>query len=309
MKKPESILIYFPTNIGDTLMGLPLLDRLRANYPQSKITAIASFRTKDFLLENNFIDTVVVFNKSWTFRQKASFAFSLRGKYALVVDLKNSFLPVVVGAKQRTPFYRGPLSRCHTKDAYLNIAAAFISQEPRVPRSRFLLNSSAEKKWQELKLEPAVFVACSSLSELKRYPYSYLKKVIQGLREKKYPLVILGEEKEKNFYADILELEGVVDLVGKTSISDAAYLLEKSARVLLCVDSGIMHLGSYLNIPQVVLFGPTDVAGFAPWSDKAVILRNTAVECQVCRGAGCHLDYGCMKIAPERVIGAVEKLW
>jgi len=309
MKMPGNILIYFPTNIGDTVMGLPVLDRLRANYPQSKITAIASMRTKDFLLQSDFIDTVVVFNKFWTFRQKTKFAFSLRGKYDLIIDLKNSFLPVIVGAKQRTPFYRAHLNRGHAKDSYLKISAAFTGQGRQVIRGKFLLESEDQKKWEEFKLSQAVFIACSSLSELKRYPYSYLKEVVQGLGEKNYPLVVIGEEEDKNFYRDILNRKEVVDLVGKTTIGDAAYLLEKYARVFLCVDSGIMHLGSYLNIPQVVLFGPTDIFGFGPWSNKAVTLQNEAIECSSCAGSSCRFNYGCMKIDPKRVIQEIEKLW
>jgi len=306
---PSNILIYFPTNIGDTLMGLPVVDRLRDNYPQSKITAIASVRTKDFLLEHNFIDAVLLFKKSWSFRQKVKFAFGLRGKYDLTVDFKNSFLPVVIGSKQCTPFYRQHYKGGHAKDIYLKIAAAFTGCNRKISRGQIVPCEEEGKKWQKIKFAPAVFVACSSLSELKRYPYSCLKEVMRGLIEKGYPLVILGEEKEKDFYRDILSFNTVIDLVGKTTIADAAYLLEKYARVFLCVDSGIMHLGSYLNIDQVVLFGPTDAVRFGPWSSNAVILRNEDIKCPACEGSDCRFDYGCMKIAPEKVIRAVEDLW
>ena len=72
----KDILINFPTNIGDTIIALPSLDRIKGSYPQAKITAIGSYQTNLFLKRHNFIDRVVIFDKHWPIRNKISFCFS-----------------------------------------------------------------------------------------------------------------------------------------------------------------------------------------------------------------------------------------
>jgi len=306
----ERIIINFPTNFGDTVIGLPVLDRIRASYLQAKITAIVSPRTKDFLSQNSFVDKVVVFDKLWNIKQKTRFSLSLRGKYDLIVDLKNSFLPVILGAKRRTPFFRGFLKNVHAKDTYLRIAGRLIkNNEAQVPRSVFNLDAESKEKWDRLKMPPSIFIVCSSLSSLKCYPYEYLKKVIQSLIIDKFSVVILGEKQDEQLYRDLLDLPQVVNLAGKTTLADVFYLLKNYARLLLCVDSGVLHLGSYLNIPIVALFGPTNHVRFGPWSDRHMVIKNRDVECPRCDAGECRLNYRCMKINPQEVIEAINVLW
>ena len=118
----NNIIINFPTNFGDTVLALPILDRIRADYPEDTITVFASPRTKSFLMQNSFIDEVILFDKSWTLWQKIRFALNLRGKYDMIFDFKNSFLPVALGIKKHTPFFRGAVKKLHIKDSYFIIS-------------------------------------------------------------------------------------------------------------------------------------------------------------------------------------------
>jgi len=131
----ERIIFNFPTNLGDTILSLPVLDKLKASYPQAKITAIVSPKTKEFLLRNNFIDDVVVFDKRWRIREKMRFCWDLKGKYDLIIDLKNSLLPFLLGIRRRTPFWRRSCKDVHIKDEYLSLVKKIVSQEPVIKRS------------------------------------------------------------------------------------------------------------------------------------------------------------------------------
>ena len=285
----ERILINFPTNLGDAIISLPVLDVIRASYPVGKITAIASPRTKEFLLRNAFIDEVVLFDKSWRPVHKMRFSLSLRGQYDIAIDLKNSFLPILLGAKKSTPFRRKITQKMRAKDIYLKLIEKFtIVKNP--PKSDFIFTEDEIRKWDDLELGPSLFVACSSRSNLKKYPYERLKEVIGELCGE-FNIVILGEERDRKFYGDILAMDQVTDLVGKTKLHDIAYLFRKYAKLLLCVDSSILHLGSYLNIPMVSLFGPTDTVKYGPWSDKFEILRRKDLECVPCQNARCKINY------------------
>lgn len=301
----ERILINFPTNIGDTVMGLPVLDRLRTNYPNAEITAIASPLTREFLEHNNFIDKVILFDKRCKVSQKIQFSFSLKGKYNITVDLKNSFLPFFVGGK-RTPFYRAYPSRMHVKDVYLDLVKKIAPKKIRF-KSEFSLSIEEKTKWQNAKIPSGLFIACASNALQKRYPYAYLKKLLLELKDYS-PIVILGQQNDRDFYKDILLMDGVTNLVGKTKLYELFYLLKNYARLLLCVDSSMMHMASYVNIPIVALFGQNSPVKYGPWSDKFSVLTNN-LSCVPCEKPHCDFDHKCMEIEPERVAEAVKKIW
>lgn len=298
------IIINFPTNIGDAILALPVVDRIKSNFPQSNITAIVSPKTKDFLRRNNFIDEAVLFDKSWSISQKRRFAVLLRKKFDVIVDLKNSLLPFILGVKVRTPYIRVNLKSVNVRDRYLSLIKK-IAKNPAQAKSEFVLFDEEKNKWDSYRLGSALFIACSSRSHLKQYPYQYLKKVIVELK-KEYPIVVLGENRDRQFYQDILDLDGVVDLVGKTKMIDVFYLLKNYGFLLLAVDSSILHIASYLNMPVVSLFGPTDAAKFASASDNSLVLRNQDVPCAPCQKAECRFNEECMKIPTQIVIEKVK---
>jgi len=299
----RTIIINFPTNIGDTILSLPALDRLRGTYPNSKITAIVSVHTRNLLTRNSNIDEVVLFDKTWRIRQKMMFSASLRGKYDLMVDFKNSLLPVIIGARRRTPFIRMFKKDEHAFLRYLSIVKKVASTKEK--KSLFTLNRQEIEKCESYKLSPSVFIACSSRSSLKRYPYDNLAYVVEDLK-KDYPLVVFGQDSDASYYGDILNMKGVTSLVGKTSISDLFYLLNNYARLVLCVDSSILHISSYLNKPTVAIFGSTSHKVYGPRSDNSVVLRRDDVKCAPCGKAQCNFNIECMKIDPLAVVSSVR---
>ena len=318
----QRIVINFPTNLGDVILALPVLDRLKVYYPEAKISAIVSVKTREFLLRNSFINEVILFDKSWTLAQKRRFASSLRGKFDLVVDLKNSFLPAVLGAKFRTPFIRFFSKNMHITDKYQSLIRKFTSSNTKAgsrkyagrefntqgsnKKSDFILSDEEMKKWEDLKLSSSVFICCSSRSRVKFYPHEYLKKVVDALKVR-FNLVILGVSQDRAYYKDILSSDSILDLVGKTRMSDIFYLLKNYGRLLIGVDSSVVHLASYLNIPVVSIFGPTHPGRSYPRSDNSIVLTNKAARCAPCEKPKCMFDHECMKISPEIVIAAVTQ--
>ena len=302
----KKIIINFPTNLGDAIIGLPVLDRLHSNYPQANISAITSPQTHNFFMRNRFIDEVILFDKSWKPRVKIKFCLYLRGKYDLIADLKNSFLPVALGIRKRTPFIRRFSNKVHIEDKYLSLISKIAPKETR-KKSNFILEDNERDKWDSLEIKKAIFIACSSRSSIKQYPYANLKDVVSSF-ENKQSVIILGQEQDRGFYKDILRQRGVIDLVGKTGIWDVFYLLKKYASLLLGVDSSITHMASYLGVPVVCLFGPTSYERSYPRSKYSVVLRKEELDCLPCEMAKCNRDGECMKIASEDVIAAINKI-
>lgn len=302
----ENIIINFPSNIGDAIMALPVVEALCVKFPQARITAMVSPKTEALLSRYSLINNTILFKKDWPIVGKFKFAVSLRQKYDIFVDLKNTLLPVFAGAKKSTPFFRRLPKSMHKKDTHLSLVKNIcdINAER---TGRFVLSQEEESRWDKLGIKDAVFVSCASMSHIKQYPQVKLKEVMEILK-KKNSLVVLGEERDRDYYKEILFMDGVMDLAGKTQMWDIAYLIDRYARVVLAVDSSILHLSSFLNKPIVSFFGPTNPVKFGPWSENCVVLRNNRVKCSPCEKAACRYNIDCMDIRSEEVVAAVNKI-
>jgi heptosyltransferase-2 len=70
--------------------------------------------------------------------------------------------------------------------------------------------------------------------------------------------------------------EGAVSLAGRTSFAEWMAVLRRCA-VVVCNDSGAMHVASALGTPVVVIFGITDPARTGPLGPSVRILQNSDV--------------------------------
>jgi ADP-heptose:LPS heptosyltransferase len=96
------------------------------------------------------------------------------------------------------------------------------------------------------------------------------------------------------------------------SLRQTMALIERCA-VLLCHDSGPMHLATALNVPVVALFGPTHPKlGFWPVGEENAVLTAEAA-CSPCSLHGtrpCSLERKiCLEeISPARVTEALRRV-
>ena len=301
----KNIIVNLPSNIGDSILALSALDKLKLNYPAANLTLICSKQTQDLFLHHPDVNKTLLFDKRWLARQKLKFSLALRGKYDLIVDFKNSLLPLFTGGKH-TPFFRKFPGGLHAKDKYLYLIKNIAKHDAKTT-VEFKLTEDEKEKWKSLKIPQSILIACASNAIQKRYPYNLLKKLISKLTEH-FPVAVLGQEKDRQFYKDILDIKGVNDFVGKTKIHEVFYLLKNYARLLVCVDSSIMHIASYLDIPIVAMFGQTSVHKYGPWSKKYIVVKREDLDCAPCDNPHCQFNHECMEIDPQLVLDAMDEL-
>jgi hypothetical protein len=100
----------------------------------------------------------------------------------------------------------------------------------------------------------------------------------------------------------------VENIAGKYSLSDMVEILAKT-RLVVSVNTGIMHLAAAGRAPLVALHGATSDLRWGPLSDKAVIVKS-GEQCQPCISLGFESDCKdpiCMKnITVDMVLDAVD---
>ena len=141
----------------------------------------------------------------------------------------------------------------------------------------------------------------------KKWPISYFSEVARYCVSKGRQIWLLGSAKDSADCAVIArEVEGVIDLSGKTSLVDVVDLISL-AEFLVCNDSGLMHVSAALGTKTIAMFGSTTDEFTPPLSSNSQILAKS-LDCRPCFKRTCplgHLD--CLnKIAPQEVISVLD---
>ncbi|GAV20294.1 heptosyltransferase II [Mariprofundus micogutta] len=129
----------------------------------------------------------------------------------------------------------------------------------------------------------------------KCYPAEQYAEIAYGLVESGWQLLILGMKEDKQVGDLILQdLRGPHwNAAGTTSLAQALQLIS-ACKMMLCNDSGLMHIAAGLAIPTVTPFGATDPSRTAP-SGPAVKIIYQPAECSPCLKRECTVaGHPCM---------------
>jgi len=320
----KKILFITLSNIGDVILTLPVLDYLRANFPAAKITVMVGPRPKGVFQDSPYIDKLIVYDKHSRLTDKIKLFNELKKeRFDLVVDLRNTIFGAFLPAKYRTsPFVSIPKSIKHLKDRHLYKLKAQSSKlkvkEPSVARDSLYIKREDERYIEDVlrknnidEHDELVVISSGARSHTKRWDkdkFLYLSSEI--IRDFKVKVILVGEKDDiaTNRYISGHLGHSILDLSAKTTLTQLAYLI-KRAKLVVANDSGISHLASYLNIPIVTIFGPTDEVKSGPWSQKSLVVKKELF-CRPCLKAQCRFNtLECMKmIKVEDVLRAVRNV-
>src|SRR3989338_4204318 len=97
------ILFITLSNIGDVILTLPVLDRIRQIYPEADITVMAGKRPKEIFENNPNIKRVIVYNRRVSLKEKINLFMELKKeRFDIVIDLRNSFFGCLLPARYKT---------------------------------------------------------------------------------------------------------------------------------------------------------------------------------------------------------------
>jgi len=339
------ILIIKPSSLGDIVHALPVLAGLRAAYPHAHIAWLAGSSFADFLAGHPMLNEVIPFDRrrygrmlqsGRIFTEFLRFVGQLRKRrFDLVIDLqglvRSGFLAWASGARRRIGFARArefawafyshrvhcPRSDRHAVDKNLRLAealgldvrsAAFPLglRDEELAAVRTLLVDSAG-----CPLNRFVAVVPGARWDSKRWQPECLAELIDRMRQGDLPpVVLLGAASDRTFTDGVLAhcRSPVVDLVGRTSLRQLAAVLAQ-AELVVCHDSGPMHIAAALGKPLVAIFGPTNPARTGPYSPSARIVA-LPLKCAPCYRRQCPLGHhDCMrKLGVDEVLTAVQAL-
>lgn len=161
--------------------------------------------------------------------------------------------------------------------------------------------------------ERIAVLAPGSVWTTKKWTIDGFIEVARRLMADGFLVVVTGSRDEAELCAAIVAaVSGVASLAGRTSLYESAQLLA-CADVIVCNDSGAMHLAACAGTPIVTVFGPTVLSfGYRPWSSRAEVVQ-TKLACRPCGKHGSSVcpigTHDCMKKIHSRdVLDAVAEV-
>jgi len=322
MTDVKKILFVTLSNIGDVILTLPVLDVLRDRFTNSQITVMAGPRTREVFENNPVIDKFLIYDKYSRLRDKIKLFQELKKeRFDLVVDLRNTLYGALLPAPYRTsPFLRVPGHIQHMKDRNLyRLQMALRDKKPSVlkqERLSYFIGADEENYVSSiLQLngitvhDRIIIVSFAAGGDTRRWLSQKFANLCEAL-SKDYKVILVatkGNEPAGQYIQQNCPNK-IFDFTGKTTLSQLACLLKRSALLITC-DTGTLQLASYLNTPIIALFGPSDEKRYGPWSVHYRIVAKE-IFCRPCKKAHCRFKtVECMRlIKAEEVITQVKYL-
>lgn len=321
----KRILFLRHDRIGDMVVSTAAIKALKIAYPQAMITVLASAKNHEVLKGNPYVDEVIIFRGLINFIQEIRpRGFDLAIDLFLTYELKQAWLAYLSGARYRIGFAGGgreiffnlsspnPSSNKkmaeHLLDIVERVGVASRGCKPEIFLTKEEVNQGKEAFARmgigEGDLKIAIHPGAHYPSQ--RWSGRKFGEVAKRIGENfKAKIILLGAREEKNIVAEVKEVaEGkVADLSGVPLRTLMAIV--KGCDLLLCNNSGPLHIAAALGVPTVSMVGPSETPLWLPYGDGHVVLQKD-LPCRPCHRAYCD-GHECMEaITVEEVLAAVR---
>jgi len=334
----EKILIIQTAFLGDSVLTLPMIQKLKEKFPGSILKVLCIPSTKELFESSLYVDQVIVYDKRG--KQKSFWDYLKLIKqineqkftrvYSPHRSLRSSVLVLVSGAKESFGFdiasgsflYRTRIkyfSSKHEVARNLDLIGYDTSNEKWKILPVVSISSEVETKIKKM-IESAgnkkiTAVAPGSVWSTKIYPQDYFIEVISSLVSQNYYVVLLGGNDDEKLCSNIAHKfnVGVESFAGKLSVIESIALMKKCS-LLISNDSAPTHLGMIADIPTITIYCSTvPEFGFYPYNQKSKSLSLDGLECKPC-GIHGHMEcpiktFDCgKKLLPEVLIESIKEL-
>jgi heptosyltransferase-2 len=340
--QPKTILVVEYWNLGDLAILVPFLRNLRAGFPGAKISLLVNASLKTFLEGQELVDEFIPVRVPWAQHfsrwkkynplsgywisftrtilgiRKRQFDWAISGR----MDVRDNFLLWLSGAARRIGYGLGgggflltdrvapDLPRPHRADIWLHLLDA-AAKPPNRDLSGFQLTRSELASAVAFLRERGIAAGALLIGV-----HAGARMAVRRWGDERFAEVgrhILRENDAHILWfldagnpSDTPRLEHC----HAVSLEFRPFLAVLSlCRLLICNDSGPMHLAGLLGVPVVAVFGPQKPEWFGPRGAHDRVVIQPELWCRPCFDYCIFEEPHCLRtITPEQVIEAANEV-
>jgi ADP-heptose:LPS heptosyltransferase len=144
----------------------------------------------------------------------------------------------------------------------------------------------------------------------KRYPPERFATVARLLAEAGHAVLVTGSPREASLVAEVVAgaAHPLVEPLGEVTVPELTAVIG-TADVVVCNNSGCLHLADAARVPVVVTYAGTErITEMPPRTTPAAEVLTVPVPCSPCRQFRCPYHQECLDLTPEEVAGAALRL-
>ena len=339
LSEMEKILVIQTAFLGDAILTLPMIEKIKEKFPSSEIDVLSIPSTQEIFEASPFVNKVLAIDKKKAHKSLLKlykFTNEIRNSgYTKIFSphrsFRTSFIVMQSGVRDTYGFSNSALfhvyknvveykSNIHEVQRNLDLIRYEYSSESWKIVPKVNVNETSRQNVEQFISsnnikDKLIAIAPGSIWETKKYPEQYFKEIIKYFVDRSYTVLIIGGELDKELCERLSAgYNGeVISTAGSFSIVESIELL-KSVRLLLTNDSAPTHLGMCADIPVLTIYCSTiPDFGFYPYYKKSSYISFNDLSCKPCGIHGhekCPIStFDCgFKLDHKIIISKIEEL-
>ena len=279
-KKIKNIAIIRFWSLGESILTLPMIKRIKEKYPNSKITVICTTQNKILFENQEFIDEIKTFNlKLFLMFKKFDLAidtepFMNLGSFFSFWLAKNS-----IGYKQKKAafLYTKKIKfndKIHSADNFIKLTNTLKVPQDKLTELTELNPGNDSINWANSKVlkKPLIglCITTGGTGTSRRWPMNKWLELSKELIKKYNPtFIIIGSPSEKDIIESFQKKLNYLNTANTTNIELKKTLaLTSKLNLMISSDTGPMHIAAAQGTPTIGLFCPNTPVRFAPLGKK-----------------------------------------
>jgi heptosyltransferase-2 len=336
--QPASILVIEYWNLGDLAILVPFLQNLRRSFPGARISLLVNDGLTSFLEGQGLVDEFIPvkvpwaqhferwkkynpFSKNWILLllmllrlRERQFDWAFSGR----MDIRDNLLLWLSGARRRIGYGMGgggflltdrvipDVSRPHREDIWLRLLDVVGGTVP-CKRSTFRVSDSeiaAARDFLSSRGIPSgsllIGIHPGARIVTRRWGDDRFAEVAEHLRANATSHILWFSDPKDPSPAPLLERCHPVSVEFRRFLGVLSF-----CQVLICNDSGPMHVAGLLGIPVVAVFGPQRPEWFGPRGTQSRIVIRQEFSCRPCFDYCIYNQPYCLRsISVDQVVAA-----
>ncbi len=289
----QKILLIRFSSLGDIILTFPLINKLRKEYPEVKISFLTKNKFSPVLKLHPYIDEIIELDES---NISATRKVISTNNYDLILDLHKSFL-----SYKATRYVTKKVRRIYKDNfkKFLLVKFKWNKFKKIIPVYEKYINAFEQADNHAFTSSPLVFpkerknpdkyILVSPCAKHYTKTWPAWKFIDYFHTYKDQTFIIIGEnnDREMQICGKIASgCKNVINKCGELNYEELANFIYNSEYVI-CNDSAILHFAEAIGKPVKAIFGSTvEEFGFFPQLEGSQVYEDRRLECRPCTHIG-----------------------